>query len=354
MQIRNREERAESFRRRTVIRRRNPPVEWSARSKLNWTGPVKTINLISRDNGVGLSTDMLLLEQALEPAGYDVRRVSYNERVMRDCDLAIFLELFNPRLVRYARRIVGVFNLEWFSAGWEPYLSKFDQLWAKSVEAHEVYQHMNLASKLTGFASQDLLDESVPRQLGCFHLRGHSGLKNTEAILEAWRRNSDLPPLTIVSAAPVRVPKNVVVLPRIGHVELVQLMNANLIHLCPSRSEGWGHYITEGMSCKAIVITTDASPMNEHVQSDRGVLIPSTGTRKRWKVVEHEVNPDDVATAVRRVVELSQEQRSQLGTNAREFVMARNVQFENTIRKLIEELLGVPRRNTDSRDGSAA
>lgn len=324
--------------RRRLIRRSNPPVEWSARSGLGWSGPVKTINLITRDNGVGLSTDMALLESVLAPAGYDVQRVDYRSRTMRACDAAIFLELFNPQLVKFAHRIVGVFNLEWFSSGWEPYLSRFDQLWAKSREAVEVYQRLRVKSQYTGFLSRDLLDESVSRTGGCFHLRGHSGLKNTEAVIEAWRRNPDLPELTIVSAVPLKAPAHVRVVGRVEHPELVRLMNANPIHLCASRSEGWGHYITEGMSTRAAVVTTDASPMNEHIQPDRGVLVASTGTRQRWKVVEHDVDPDDIARSVKYVIELPQEQRERLGYNARSFVLDRNREFAQIVLGLIERL----------------
>lgn len=340
--------------RRQPIRRRNPPVEWSARSSLGWTGPIKTINLITRDNGVGLSTDMDLLESVLGPAGYNVQRVDYRARVMRTCDLAIFLELFNASLVRFAHRTVGIFNLEWFASGWEPYLRNFDQLWAKSLEAQRVYDQMGLDSEYTGFLTRDLRDPNTPRTDECFHLRGHSGLKNTEAVIEAWRRNPDLPRLTIVSAQPLRAPANVQVLGRVPQAELVRLMNASLVHLCPSRSEGWGHYITEGMSTGAAVVTTDASPMNEHIQPDRGVLVPSTGTRSRWKVVEHEVNPDDLALAARGVIELPQEQRDVLGGNARRFVLDRNAQFTQRALGLIERLLGAPGRHSDPRDGSAA
>lgn len=336
--IPNRQDRIEAHRRRRVVRRGGQPVPFSARSRQKRSGPVHTVNLISRDNGVGLSTDMSLLEQVLIPAGYDVQRVNYNSRSMRSCDLAIFLELFNSGLVKYAGKIVGVFNLEWFAAGWEPYLRRFDQLWAKSTEAVEVYRRLGLKSRYTGFASRDLLNRDVERADGCLHLRGHSNLKNTEAVIEAWIRNPDLPRLTIVSSKPIRAPKYVEVLGRVNHDRLVELMNANQVHLCPSRSEGWGHYITEAMTAEGVVITTDASPMNEHVQPDRGVLVPSTGTRQRWKVVEHEVDPDDLAQAVRGVLELPQEQRTQLGQHARQFVADRSQQFRSTVLALIKEL----------------
>ena len=37
--------------------------------------------------------------------------------------------------------------------------------------------------------------------------------------------------------------------------ELREIQNANLFHLCPSETEGFGHYIVEALSVGAIVLT---------------------------------------------------------------------------------------------------
>ena len=258
-----------------------------------------TVNLVSRENGVGLSTDMELLQGFLSQLGGDVQRVDWTSRHMRPCDVAIFLELFNPRLTRYARNKVGLFNLEWFLPGWKHHLPRFTQLWAKSQDAHEAYQQLGLNSHLTGFLTRDLYDHTVPRTATCLHLRGHSSQKNTDTVLKAWESHPNLPPLTIVSADPLRVPPGVTVLPRMTATGISHQLNTHRIHVCPSKAEGWGHYITEGMSTGALVITTDAPPMNEHIQPDWGILVPPVRSGPRGMVREHLVDPDDLADAVR-------------------------------------------------------
>ena len=298
-----------------------------------------TVNLISRDNGIGLSTDMDLLETMLTGAGYDVHRVPWQSTQMRRCDVGIFLELFNPRLVRYARHTVGVFNLEWFDARWRSHLPTLTQLWAKSSDAHATYERLRLRSHQTGFLSRDLYSPDVERTPSCLHLKGHSGLKNTQAVLDAWAANPDLPPLTIIAQQPIpHPPPGVTVLGHLPFADVVTHLNRHQIHVCPSRAEGWGHYITEGLSTGAAVITTNAAPMNEHVHSDWGWLLPSTGQRKRSLATEHDVDPDHIATAVREAAEMTPDERLDVAKRARESVATRNEQFRQTALDLLGKM----------------
>lgn len=300
-----------------------------------------TISLVSRDNGVGLSVDMGLLESVLGGAGHTVHRVDWRQPAMYRSDVAIFLELWNPRLVRYAQRTVGVFNLEWFQNSWTRDLNRITQLWAKSAEAFGVYQQRRLrTANLTGFLSRDLYDPMVARTLtpSCLHLRGHSDFKNTHAVIDAWRNDPTLPPLTIISSVPLEVPHYVRVLGRVNDDELRREMNAATIHVCPSKAEGWGHYITEALSTQAIVVTTDASPMNEHVRPEWGVLVPASSVGRRGMVAEYTVSAAAIADGVRRAVALGDDKRAEMGKKARAHFEARNAMFTNTALDLLARI----------------
>lgn len=301
-------------------------------------GPLN-ITLISRDNGVGLTADMELLGAMLTRAGHRVERIDWRAPRMKRADVAIFLELWNPNLARYARRVVGVFNLEWFQTAWARDLPRVHQLWAKSAEAHDAYQRMHLRqSTLTGFLSRDLMDATVPREATAFHLRGHSDFKNTVKVIEAWRRDPKLPPLTIVSSTPLDVPPHVRLLGRIPDAELRLEMNRATYHVCPSRAEGWGHYITEAMSVGAIVITTDASPMNEHIRPEWGVLVPSSSTGRHGLVSVHGVSSRALGEAMRRAVALPADTRARMGARAREHFDHRNATFTATALDLLARI----------------
>lgn len=299
------------------------------------------INLISRDNGAGLSTDMILLEKILSDADHDVLRVDWTSRSMPTCDVGIFLELLQPKLFPAMRHAVGIFNPEWFMPQWRRYMANMTHIWAKSHEAYDAFSSMGHKKKthLTGFASRDLWDPSVDRMDKCFHLKGHSDLKNTQSILEAWRNNPDLPELVIVSNNPIEdVPGNVTLMSRVSNYELKRLMNECYIHLCPSRAEGWGHYITEGLSVGAMVVTTDASPMNEQIRPEWGKLIAPSASHRRGMVREYDVDPEDIADAVRDALTAPAPRRDRQSQMAREYLRMRNRSFEKNVLRLLGEL----------------
>jgi Glycosyl transferases group 1 len=299
------------------------------------------INLVSRDNGVGLTFDMTLLESIMRPAGHDVIRVNYQERAMRRCDVVFFLELFNPALMPYAARgSIGIFNLEWFLPKWRPHLSRFKQLWARSLESYETLRRWGLRNvHHTTFASRDLLDLTVERELRCVHLAGHSPLKNTEAIIEAWRRAPDLPPLTIISANHYQVPDGVRMLTGyLTDAELTHELNGAQIHLCPSATEGWGHYITEALTTGAVVIATDGSPMNEQVRPEHGILLPPSAIGRRNFAAHHHVDPGAIINAVRHATALPPEQRAEMGKLGREHILARTERFRITALDLLRRV----------------
>ena len=285
--------------------------------------------------------DMALLESILTPAGHDVIRVNWQDRAMRRCDVAVFLELFSPNLMPYAARgSIGVFNLEWLPTKWKPYMSRFKQLWAKSLEAYETMRRWGLRNvHHTAFASRDLLDATVQRELRCVHLAGHSPLKNTEAVIEAWRRDPMLPELTIISANHYNAPAGVRMLTGyLTDAELSRELNGAQIHLCPSAAEGWGHYITEALTTGAVVIATDGSPMNEQVRPEHGILLPPYAIGRRHFAAHHHIDPGAIINAVRHAVALPPERRDEMGKLGREHVLARNERFRTTALDLLRRV----------------
>jgi glycosyltransferase involved in cell wall biosynthesis len=299
------------------------------------------IAMLSRDNGVGLSLDSNLLTDLFTSAGHEVSFYDWQDQAMPHSDVAFHLELVSRNLAQCADRNIAILNLEWYPAEWMKYLPAFDQIWAKSAYALRFCRNRGGKNvQLTGFLGIDLYDPLVKREVRCMHLRGRSGMKGTDQVIEAWRRAPDLPPLTIISKDPVKLPDGledrVEVVMEPSDEERNRLMNRAEIHVCPSIAEGWGHYITEAMSVGATVITTDASPMNEHIRPQWGYLLGVTSTRNHHQAVLTYTSPNLIVEAVRRAVALKPERRRQLGQATRAQFLKRNAEFKEIALRLVE------------------
>lgn len=299
------------------------------------------IALLSRDNGVGLSLDANLLTEVFRSGGHEVAFLDWQEPSMPRADVAFHLELVSKNLAQYADRNIAIPNLEWFPAEWMKYLPAFDQIWAKSSYAFRFCRNRGGKNvHLTGFLGLDLYDPSVKRELKCVHLRGRSGMKGTEQVIGAWVGDQSLPPLTIISKDPVRVPavleKRVTVVLEPSNEERNRILNEAEIHICPSIAEGWGHYITEAMSVGAVVVTTDASPMNEHIRPEWGYLVGVTQTRAHHQAILTYTTSNLIAEAVRRAAALDPEKRHKVGQMARDRFLRRNAEFKEAALRLVE------------------
>lgn len=300
----------------------------------------KSVALVSRDNGVGLTCDMRLLDGMLTEAGYRVSWVDWRESSMPHHDIAIFLELWNPRLMYYANKTIGIFNIEWFQRQWTIGLHACTQLWTKSEEAQTIFtRHLGLRkSVFTGFMSRDMCNPDVPRELAAVHLRGKSTLKGTDLVLQAWATTPDLPPLTVISSDHLDVPAGVRLLNRLDDDQLSYELNRAQIHVCPSETEGWGHYIAEGMSVGGIVVTTNASPMSEHITADVGMLVPPVAKSRHGLATAWRVDARGIARAVRAVADMTTQQRADMGARACTRFHARNDAFKAIALQLLAEL----------------
>lgn len=296
------------------------------------------IALISRDNGVGLSLDVDLLRELFTSVGHEVAFYDWRAKSMPRADVAFHLELVSRNLAQNAARNVAIPNLEWYPTEWLKYFPAFDQIWAKSRYTYDFCRARGAKEvHLTGFLGRDRLDETVPRRATCIHVRGKSSMKGTDKVVAAWQENPDLPPLTIVSRDPVVAPDFVTVVDSPDEAELTRLMNEAQIHLCPSIAEGWGHYITEAMSVGATVITTDASPMNEHIRPEWGYLLGVRSTARHHQAEQTFTTASFVTQAVRRAQALTPSQRRTVGTRARRHFLARNDTFRDLALKLVEK-----------------
>ncbi|MEJ6580891.1 MAG: glycosyltransferase [Akkermansiaceae bacterium] len=310
------------------------------------------LNIIARTNGVGLDRDVDLIHEVATAAGYDVT-VSHCRSIpfyagwfgaTKSFDANIFLERISPRWIGSAHTNILIPNQERYPERQVPLLKKMDHIFCKSRHALKVFEKHHPSCHHSSFTSRDLFLENLPRRReGVLHLAGRSTLKGTESIIGQWERHPEWPKLTLLQHkenAPVSVPRNVNLRTEyLSEKELQKLMNEHPIHLCPSLSEGWGHYIVEAMSCGATVITTDAPPMNELVKDDRGILSAWSKSEQRNLGTNFHVTPDAFENAIKTALRMNETARAEMGQAARTWMLQNDKTFRDTLVSLMNELI---------------
>jgi len=146
-----------------------------------------------------------------------------------------------------------------------------------------------LKSQLTA-SEAALKPEKNFTKVSIVHTAGTSTSKGTTKVLDCWLSRLDLPPLDIyVSqriydmliakkyAASIAKTKNIHL--HVGELDPAvfgRVVTDATYFMCPSRKEGYGHYINQARSSRAFIFTTDAAPMNELITPESGALIKAS------------------------------------------------------------------------------
>jgi glycosyltransferase involved in cell wall biosynthesis len=225
-----------------------------------------------------------------------------------------------------------------------------DWILCKTRDAIEIFKSRGSKTRYLGFASVDKWDRECPRsdEVVCLHAAGASRWKGTSAVVNAWCRHPEWPRLVVLRSPFSYGGLPAEKLPEAPNIEYVterldekawrKYQNACPVHLCPSEAEGFGHIITEAMSCGAVVITTDGAPMNELITSDRGILVRSARAETMRLGTAYFVDLDDLERQIGRVLEMKPKERWAIGQNARQWYEAQCAAFEDRMRTFLREV----------------
>jgi hypothetical protein len=322
---------------------------------------VARINVVAWRNRAGLGRDARILEGLLRDLGHEVvasnrgppslpERLRYRRRTGRPrLAVNLFLETAIPQWFGLARHNVLIPNPEWLTPG--PWLDRLGAVWCKSRVAVETLRPLHANTRHLGFTGVDRLAEPVVPAGGAWHplhIVGQSDQKGTRAILRTWARHPDWPVLTVVAwAEGLQVvddqpPNTRLVAEYLDDQALRELQTGSLLHLCPSEAEGFGHSLVEGMSCGALVVTTDAPPMNELVSRDRGVLVPWRGSEPMRQGRRYFVDEDALERALAGIFASSPARWSAHRAAARAWYEANDAEFRQRFAAELAALLGPP------------
>lgn len=307
---------------------------------------MKSINILAVSNGVGITRDVKIIKDVLTQAGYDVEaNHCFRFRAKKRYDLNIFLERFFQPLFALADKNIMIPNQEWFEPGWIPVLPSFDTILTKTIFATDVFKELGCRTEYIGFTSDDRYIPEVKKDdFHWLHLAGKSIQKQTEIVIKTWENNPGFPHLTIIQDPQFYKPRpclrNVSFLfDRVPEQLLKTLQNTCSVHVCPSETEGFGHYIVEAMSTKGIVLTTYAPPMTELVTSERGSFVKSVRQEPMKLSIKFIISPATLEKAVINLLITEDSAKRKMGEKAREFFLDNDIAFRRRLTDTIGNIL---------------
>lgn len=325
------------------------------------------VNLIARDNGFGLSRNLKLLHAALTEAGFEVAISGIRRGALRKAlhplklrldtlaqrvtghgakrwDVNLMLERVRPEYLATARSNVLMPHPEWFDERDRTWLPRLDRAFVLTHHALPIFEALGLRTDYTGFTSEDRLNAAVPRERAFFHLAGRSSNKGTDTLLAAWRKHPEWPRLTVLQSP--RVARTVMHAPNIVHcvdyipdTELQRIQNAHRFHLCPSETEGFGHYLVEAMGVGAVTVTLDAPPMHEMVTSERGALVPYSRTGTQSLATTYFYDEVALESVIERLLATPDAELERIGAAARAWFEDNDRAFRTRIADAVRALV---------------
>jgi len=202
------------------------------------------------------------------------------------------------------------------------------------------------------------------------HFAGKSWVKNTEEVLRAWITAGGFPevgsPVLLITCRgrclrgskyiqrelasffgtprdeksmlrQHRVYPNIFVAESLPDEEYYNYQTLAGYYVCPSQTEGYGHYINEGRSAGAVILTTDASPMNELVDESNGVCIKSCRSFRCTKSPNlcYGVTSSSIQSAVRYLKGLSTSQLQKMSRTSRARYLEDREYFISALRRCL-------------------
>lgn len=318
------------------------------------------VNLLIHVHTVGLRRDLKVFREVLRGRNVElsvtafdpalgprlrrgVRRAFYAVLPRKRYDVNVFVEEISEQWLPHARVNCLMPHQEWLTEGSRALLPRLDVVLSKTRFANRLFTDLGMRSIYTGFTTLDRYNPTVRKDYGaCIHVGGSSLQKGSMAVNRAWITNPALPPLDMywyeptakpISAPNIRIHREF--LPeRVIHEE----QNRCGIHLCPSEAEGYGHYLSEAMSCGAVVVTTDAPPMNELVTNERGVLVGYARQAPQAVGTNFYVDEQKLGVAMQEVVAMPMEERKRMGEAARSWFVENDRAFRNRFWEVLQGL----------------
>lgn len=300
------------------------------------------INIFSERNGKGLEVDQRILAEALTELGCEVECTSFSARCNKSfhSDINIFFEKIASSWLQTAPLNWFVPNPEWYMQDIK-LLRSINLILCRTKEVERIFQNLNKKTYFTGFTSPDCYDPTMIKDYkSFFHLAGPSAQKGTIPLLNIWVNNPQLPTLVAIyhyKRLKFNAPNLQLLTDRVETPVLRRLQNYCGIHICASETEGFGHSMMESLSTGAVIVTTNAPPMNEFTSD---FLVPYQHTSRRYLATNYYVNQNALEETIKKIMNMPPEELEAIGKKNREAYLEKTRQFKTNLQALISPYLG--------------
>ncbi len=343
---------------------------------------MKTVRIITKDSGVGLRKDLTLIKNVLSTIpGLVVESIYINPELSKyseydrflqrnkrklpsavsrllssvelylnsvkqysNADINIFLENIEPPFLTKAHFNILIPNQEWSNDGTFNYLPWIDLVVCKTFHAQTIFNSLARDVIYTSFTSDDKNNPELTQDYDLlFHLAGGSLQKGTTKLIDVWSKHPSWPTLKIIQH-----PKNQMQVDSenisyyssfVDDDALNNIQNTHGCHLCLSEAEGFGHSIVEAMSAEALVMTTNAPPMNELINESRGLVVDFEHSSPQRLGIKYIVSNSALETKIDELLGMSTLDKQLKGRYARQWFLENDLFFKRKLIEVISQLL---------------
>jgi len=211
----------------------------------------------------------------------------------------------------------------------------------------------------TGFTSIDKFKPEIKKNYRkIIHIAGKSPHKGTKYLVSTWLLHPEWPLLTIICNNKLSVvdginsilkdktpPKNIKLITEfIEEDNLIRYMNEYSIHICTSEFEGFGHSSNEARSVEAVVLYTDMPCFQERFKDG----ISGITVKSKQNGLQNEICPkylpttEGIEQAVNKVINMSKEDLSKIGKQARQDFLKDDMDFKTRLVSLVKGTEPIP------------
>jgi mannosyltransferase OCH1-like enzyme len=208
----------------------------------------------------------------------------------------------------------------------------------------------------TGFTSLDKYNPNIQKNYRKFiHVAGKSPSKGTIPIINAWKKHPEWPELLFIwrpddnrsrdKYQNIKPTNNIKIINKYLPIsELDYYMNEYGIHICASEYEGFGHYINEARSTKAVVLYSDAMGINEFFTDNNGIPIKT----QKSEIINtlcptYQTTPEYIEKAVLQALNMNDSELIHMGEVARINFLYNDQKFKTNLKTLIKGSKKIPK-----------